>query len=143
MFRSAYETWWLLSCFVQHMKHGGCGHVSFSIWNIVAAVMLFRSAYETWFSGHVVQARGTESAYDFSFFGCSSPFCFLLIEFHYNFSISYKILGLNILITTWWPPNSTPMSTFVDKLFYFWKNNFHKNIQCLSCKKKCNIKIFM
>ena len=25
---------------------------------------------------------------DFSFFDCSSPFCFLLIEFHYTFSIS-------------------------------------------------------
>ena len=28
---------------------------------------------------------------DFSFFDCSSPFCFLLIEFHCTFSISYKI----------------------------------------------------
>ena len=29
---------------------------------------------------------------DFSFFDCSSPFCFSLIEFHCAFSISYKIL---------------------------------------------------
>ena len=28
----------------------------------------------------------------FSFFDCSSPFCFLIIEFHCTFSISYKIL---------------------------------------------------
>ena len=28
----------------------------------------------------------------YSFFDCSSPFCFLLIEFHCTFSISYKIL---------------------------------------------------
>ena len=26
---------------------------------------------------------------NFSFFNCSSPFCFLLIEFHCTFSISY------------------------------------------------------
>ena len=29
---------------------------------------------------------------DFSFFHCLSPFCFLIIEFHYTFFISYKIL---------------------------------------------------
>ena len=31
-------------------------------------------------------------ANDFSFFDCSSTFCFLLIEFHCTFSISYTIL---------------------------------------------------
>ena len=30
---------------------------------------------------------------DFLFFDCSSPFCFLLIEFHCTFSVSYKILA--------------------------------------------------
>ena len=34
----------------------------------------------------------------FSFFDCSSPFCFLLIEFHYNISISYKILPYYVFI---------------------------------------------
>ena len=29
---------------------------------------------------------------DFLFFDCSSPFCFLSIEFYCTFSISYKIL---------------------------------------------------
>ena len=29
---------------------------------------------------------------DLSFFDYLSPFCFLLIKFHYYFSISYKIL---------------------------------------------------
>ena len=29
---------------------------------------------------------------DFSFFDCSSPFCFLLIKFHCTFSMFYKIL---------------------------------------------------
>ena len=28
----------------------------------------------------------------FSFSICSSPFCFLLTEFHYTFSMSFKIL---------------------------------------------------
>ena len=34
----------------------------------------------------------------FSFFDCSSPFCFLLIEFHCNFSIFYKILPYYVFI---------------------------------------------
>ena len=35
---------------------------------------------------------------DFSFFDCSSPFCFLLIVFHHDFSISYIVLTFYV-----WP----------------------------------------
>ena len=35
---------------------------------------------------------GTGRVDDISFFDCSSPFCFLLIEFHWTFSIFYNIL---------------------------------------------------
>ena len=35
-----------------------------------------------------IQGRGV----DLSFFDCSSPFCFLLIEFYLIFSMFYKIL---------------------------------------------------
>ena len=36
--------------------------------------------------------------HDFSFFDCSSPFCFLLIEFHYCFLISYKNITILCLL---------------------------------------------
>ena len=39
-----------------------------------------------------------ENVDDFSFFGYSSSFCFLLIEFHCTFSISYKILYILYLL---------------------------------------------
>ena len=35
---------------------------------------------------------------DFSFFDSLGPFCFLLIEFNYTFSISYKILQIMVIV---------------------------------------------
>ena len=39
-----------------------------------------------------VRLRALARLLCFSFSICSSPFCFLLTEFHYTFSMSYKIL---------------------------------------------------
>ena len=38
---------------------------------------------------------------DFSFYDCSSPFCFLLIEVYPTFPISYEILPNYVFITYW------------------------------------------
>ena len=39
---------------------------------------------------HSVRGRIWDVFFIFRFLDCSSPFCFLLIEFHCNFSITYK-----------------------------------------------------
>ena len=49
---------------------------------------------------------------DFSFFDCSSPCCFLLIDFHWTFTISYKIptncvYYHGILIRQWYAVGSS------------------------------------
>ena len=55
-------------------------------------IIYIKLYYETW--------RGRVD--DLSFFGYLSPFCFLLIEFHCTFSISYKIQKYYIYYIVFW-----------------------------------------
>ena len=48
--------------------------------------------------GHLLLYTSWGRVHDFSFFDCSSPLCFLLIEFHCNFSISYKNTTILLLL---------------------------------------------
>ena len=61
----------------------------------------------------------SEEGNDFSFFDCLSPFCFLLIELHCTFSISYKILQYNFIIVVFWLGSNRPSGLLLSCPLWF------------------------
>ena len=66
---------------------------------------------------------------DFSFFDGSSLFCFLLIEFHFTFSISYKIHHIMFINIVFWLGSDRPAGLFFSARF----TCFRSHASLLTC----------